>query len=246
MKKDPTSGLPEDVKVMYNSENGWRSKSFLETLTKHGDELENMIQTMNIFDIWSDRLQRVEVSKIMIPEMFMDGYISIHFSCYGLYKYANMCLRSQLETNLRLIYFATHRVEFNWWSNGNKWYRSGMGKRDVWGDGYKYFEELESIKKFDQKCTSERKLFTGGGVVGRIYSTLSDYVHSGKPSFQIRSNEFSPKYKIDQFKKWSSNFKAVQECTQVLLALGFINEFRGLRRTEKERILKTSIKTDYQ
>lgn len=240
------SNLPVNLNIMHESQEKWRTKAWQKTLAKHGDELEKTIERINLFDIWSNNLQNVEAAKKLIPEIFMDGYISVHFSGYGLYKYANACLRSQLETTLRLIYFSTHTIEFGWWQSGNEWYRNGLRQRDVWGDGYQYFQELVHVKDFEQKCNQGERLFRDGGKVSRVYSKLSTYVHSGIFSFQTKPDEFSPQYKIEPFKLWLGNFSEVQEYIHILLILNFMDEFRQMHAKERETILQVAIRPDYK
>ncbi len=236
-KKDPL----ELINTMNESQ--WRNKNWDKTLKKHKKEIEKLLQKITIFDIWSNSLQNNEVAKRLIPEIFIDSYISIHFSCFGLYKYAHVCLRSQLETVLRLIFFSTHPVEFDWWTKGNEQYRSGLS-RDVWGEGYKYFEELENVKKFEGKCDREKRLFRGKKI-NRVYKKLSRYVHSGPMYFQTKPDEFSPRYELGEFRKWIKSFKEVQELVSTLLALSFPKEFKKMSRTSREKIIKTGIESSH-
>lgn len=245
-KKILVKNLPGNLKTMYESEKKWRTKAWGESLNKHKDELERMLEKVNLLDIWSDGLRSSEASRPLLQEIFMDAYISIHLTCYGLYKYANICLRSELETTLRLIYFSTHPVEFNWWHSGNEWYRSGLANKDVWGEGYKYFQELEHVKKFESKCNKGLRLFCDGKKVSNIYKKLSAYVHSGTFSFQTKPDQFSPQYKTTDFKHWSSNFNEVQEYINTLLILGFLKEFRQISEGDKKRILEVGINNSYR
>jgi len=241
MSKDNILALPANTRIMHDSQEKWRGETWKETLDKHNDEIEKLLGKINLFDIWSDTLQNYEGAKILIPEIFMDGYVSIHFAGYGLYKYANVCLRSQLENTLRLIYFSRHPVEFDWWRRENEWYRSGLKAKDVWGEGYKYFEELENIKKFEKNCEEEKRLFQKGKRINKIYQKLSKYVHSGVLSFQTNPNEFSPRYNIEDFKNWDDRFKEVQEYINILLILGFLKEFKEMGRASQEKVKKVGI-----
>lgn len=246
MSKKGMPDLPDNLRAMHESQEKWRKKAWEETLTKHKNELEKMLEKVNLFDIWSDALQHNEATKRLLPEIFMDVYIAIHFAGYGLYKYANICLRSQLETALRLIYFATHPVEFDWWCSGNESYRSGLANKDVWGEGYRYFEELDSVKQFEGKCSIGQRLFRGGKRVSNIYKKLSTYVHSGMFSFQTKPGEFSPRYKISDFKLWCKNFNEIQQYINILLILGFLKEFKEIHGSEKDRILQVGINKSYR
>lgn len=242
-KKD----LPELTKAMHESQERWRSETWNQTLSNHREEIEKILQKMSIFDIWSNILQDDRVAKILIPEIFMDAYVSIHFAGYGLYKYAYVCLRSELETTLRLVFFSTHEVEFKWWSEGNEWYKESVAG-DVWGRGYVYFEQLYTIKKFEKSCDSNRKLF-GGRKVGirGIYKTLSRFIHSGAGHFQTRPDRVSPKYKSGEYKEWIKTFRRVQEYINILLVLGFPEHFKNLSGAKQEKIKTIGLESsDYR
>jgi len=241
MSEDGILDLPPNTTTMYESQEKWRTKASQETLSAHKDEIENLLEKANLFDIWSNSLQGSEAARRLIPEIFMDGYMSIHFACYGLYKYANICLRSQLETTLRSIYFSTHPVEFKWWCAGNEAYRAGLRTRDVWGEGYGYFEQLENVKSFEEICDEGQRLFQHARKVPKIYQTLSTYVHSGVFSLQTKFDQFSPRYKIDEFCKWMSNFKEIQGFIHILLVLGFLEEFRQMSQVNRARILGVGV-----
>lgn len=245
MSEDWILNLPPNTKTMYESQEKWRTKASEGTLLAHKDEIEDLLEKANLFDLWSNSLQGSEAARRLIPEIFMDAYMSIHFACYGLYKYANVCLRSQLETTLRLIYFSTHPVEFEWWRAGNEWYRAGLRTRDVWGEGYGYFEQLENVKKFEERCDEGQRLFQHAKKVTKIYQTLSTYVHSGVFSLQTKPDQFSPRYKIDEFSKWKSNFKEIQSYIHALLVLGFSKEFKKMSQVNQERVVGVGIESSH-
>jgi len=239
--------LPDLTKTMHESQERWRNENWNQTIGKHKKEIEKLLKTTSIFDIWSNILQNDDIAKALIPEIFMDAYISIHFAGYGLYKYAYVCLRSELETTLRLIFFSTHKVEFKWWSEGNEWYKENVAV-DVWGRGYVYFEQLDTIKEFEKSCANNRKLFIGKDIgIKGIYKTLSKFIHSGAGHFQTKPDRVSPEYKLDEFKKWTKMFKEVQEYINILLALGFPKDFNNLSQTNREKIRKIGIESsDYR
>lgn len=245
MSQKDISSLPDNTRIMHESQEKWRDSNWKDTLEEHKSEIEELMQKINLFDIWSNSLQDNAAARRLIPEIFMDGYISIHLAGYGLYKYANICLRSQLETTLRLIYFSTHPVEFDWWCKGNEWYREGLATKDVWGERYGYFTQLEYVKKFEKKCTNHKKLFAEGQRVSKIYQKLSRYVHTSAFSFQTKPDDFAPKHKIKEFAKWIDNFKEIQEYINLLLILGFAKEFEKLNSTSQERIRKTAIESPH-
>lgn len=239
----PKDDLPELTKSMHDSQENWRNENWNRTMEKHKEEIEKLLQKLSLFDIWSNLLQDDEVAKTLIPEAFVDAYVSVHFAGYGLYKYAHICLRSELETTLRLIFFSTHKVEFKWWSEGNEWYRENVAG-DVWGRGYLYFEQLETIKKFEKLCADNRKLF-GGRKVGikRIHRMLSRFIHSGAGHFQTRPGRISPKYEHEEFGKWIKTFVMVQEHINILLILGFPEQFKKLSGSNQRKIKETGVES---
>ena len=243
MLKNKCSELPNNTKIMHESQEKWRNQAWRITLENNKNEIELLLEKTNLFDIWSNSLQNNDVAKRLIPEIFMDGYISIHFAGYGLYKYANVCLRSQLETVLRMIYFSTHPIEFNWWCKGNKWYRNGLKNKDVWGERYEYFKELEYLKEFEKRCKDTNRLFRDGKNINKLYLELSEYVHSGVFSFQTKTDYFCPIYKINEFKNWANRFKRIQEYINILLILGFHKEFNDISSANQKKIIEVGIES---
>lgn len=233
--------LPALTKSMYEVFKNWSDRNWLSTLESHRHKTEELLEKIKIFDIWANALQDSEVARKLIPEIFVDAYMSIHFACMGLYKYAFMCLRSQLETVLRMVFFSTHPVEFQWWLAENEWYRSGLKTRDVWGEGYLYFGNLEHVKKFERQINEEKRLFVEGKRISKIHKNLSKYVHTSASSFQTTTDTFSPIYKIDEFNRWVTIFKEIQQHTNTILVLGFLENFKMLGNTEKKQIIEKAI-----
>ena len=120
-----------------------------------------------------------------------------------------------------------------------------MKAKDVWGEGYKYFEELGNVKEFEKICNKEKRLFHEGKKISKIYQELSKYVHSGVFSFQTKPDEFSPRYNIEDFKHWDDRFKEVQEYINILLILGFLKEFKEMGRASQEKVKKVGIELSH-
>lgn len=234
MSKLNINRLPTLTRSIYESQQKWSEKNWKETLQHHSRTINSLLEKVGIFDAWKKVLSRKygRVAQELIPEIFMDSFLSIHFACMGLYKQANICARAELESALRLVYFSTHPVEYDWWYNGNEWYLSSS--KDVWGKGYEYFGQLSEVKKFNKQLSAD--FFSKIRV---IYRKLSKYVHSGVASFQTGPERISPKYKIDDFGTWQSHFKEVQTLVNVILVLGFAVTFKGLNSTTQREILRT-------
>ena len=241
MKKFDENKLPPLAKIMYVSQQKWGQENWKATLTAHARGINILLESICVFDSWKKILSTKygKVAKELIPEIFMDSYMSVHFACMGLYKQANICLRAQLETSLRLVYFSTHPVEFKWWCEGKDWYLDPKFK-DVWGPGYLYFEMLEEVECFDKTCSP--KLFSR---IKTFYKTLSQYVHGSVRSFQTNPSRISPKYKIDEYRNWETNLKNVQKYANTVLILGFAEVFKTQNTTVQRDILKIIKDRDY-
>jgi len=239
--------LPNETKKMHESQKIWRRRNWQKTLKEHKDSIEKIISIINLFDIWSNKLQVFPAAKMLIREIFMDSYISIHFANYGLYKYAHMCLRSELETTLRLVFFSTHPVEYQQWLQDKHLYRTEYNYPDVWGRGYIYFRHLSEIELFESKCDETKRLFASRKVgIGKLYSELSKFIHSGAQHFQTRSDRVSPRYDVNEFNKWCKTHETAQIYIHVILALGFPKEFKGMTSTKSDKILNIGISTYYR
>lgn len=240
--------LPVETKTIHKNQNKWRRKNWEKTLKENKQDIEKLITKINLFDIWANKLQSFSPAKILIPEIFMDACISIHFAGYGLYKYTHMCLRSELETTLRLVYFSTHEVEFNWWAKGNEWYREKYNWPDVWGRGYTYFTLLDVIDDFEELCDDRKKLFgeKGKGAISRVHKELSKFIHSGAGHFQTRADRVSPEYNPDEFRGWHETYERVQIYIHIILALGFADKFKDMASSQRNKILNIGIDDYYR
>ncbi len=225
--------MPTLTRNMFEIQQSWIGKNCTETLRIHYREIEELLEQTQILVFWKNYSQQQDAFlKELIPEIFMDAYISVSFACFGLYKQANVCLRGQLETALRLVYFSTHPVEYGWWKKGSEWFLEAQSK-DVWGKEYQYFRQLEKIKDFEK--SSEVSLIDN---IRTFYKNLSKFVHGGATSFQTRPNRISPKYLRKEFNDWKNCFREVQKYVNTLLILGFVEVFKNMADNEKRDILK--------
>lgn len=232
---------------MHSHQTKWKGKNWRTTLALHGAEIETILNKLNTFDIWLNKLESNETAIALIPEMWMDGYASITFAGLGLYKYANMSLRSIIETGLRIVYFSKHPVEYEWWKADSRWY-SAYQWSDVWGKRYEYFEKLELFKKFEEKGAPNKGLFKHdcGNCLSKIYDSLSGSIHTRVGRFQTSATAFSPNYVEGKFGQWSDNFTKTITYMSVIFALGFNKEFNAMRPTDKTKILDIGMGAEYK
>lgn len=234
---------------MHIAQTRWRKKIWEDTLRNHPTDIEHLLSLIELFDIWKNRLPRIDVTRYLMKELYMDAYFSIHQSCFGLYKYAHMSLRSQFETTLRLMYFVNHPIEYELWKTGNeKWMGDLLKGSDVWGQSFKYFFHIENITELENRITQNDLWLTKGNnpTLRRIYSKLSKHVHSVGPYFQTRSGRLSPKYNEDDFAEWKDMFIEVQKYMNILLALCFSDRLDKMVPSEIDRIFDLAIGPDYK
>ncbi len=232
--------MGDSTRIMHESQEKWVVENWNNTLANYTEDVEKLVNMTELFNIWATKLQSISSADKFIPEIFMDSYISIHFAGYGLYKYAHACLRSQLESALRLVYFSKHEVEYGWWSEGSTWFKDNK-LADVWGRGHDYFRELRTVKDFKKECPDAPELFGNKMRIAKLYSELSQFIHSGAGQFQTEVGKVSPAYEMEKFHRWNGMFKKVQECIHVALALGFPDEFKNMGETDRSKITNSGI-----
>lgn len=224
---------------LYSTFTKWSGACWKKTIENHNSDLEMINEKIPVFDFWTNKLSKSPVSKKIFPEIISDSYISIHFSCIGLYKYSIVSLRSELESVLRLVYFDKHPVEYNWWIKGKE-FDGFFAKKHVWGDNFAYFDNIENVKKFykSAKFSQQGKLFND---IKNMYGDLSQYVHTSADTFHTKKGKLSPTYDYDSFKLWLGKYKAVQSFVHTTLILNYLDEFKACSPDQKMKIINTGI-----
>lgn len=204
-----------------------------QTLSSHKKEINELSEKISVIDDWSNCLQsvpesmRVDIAKQFISEMFMDIYTSLVLASLALYKYANMCLRSYLESTMRLIYFSFHPIEYGWWTNrlyGHTPFRMYLG----------FISKLERIHKVDSDITPLI------AEVRNLYSKLSSYVHSEERAFQTKER-LPPEYSLADFEGWEKTFRETISYSNILLLGSFYENYQKLDEDTQERIIRIGI-----
>lgn len=246
MARIKVNDFPRLLKNVHNAQKKWRPQNYKNSIAEFWDKIEEILEILNFYGKWKNKFQEVKIAEKMIPEIFMDGLNSLYFALLGLYKYANMCLRSQLETALRFIYFIDHKREYEWWLSGNEWYKSSK-QAYVWGDDFSYFKNIDIINKFDKGCEGGKKIYSSSGsgrsgdLMKEIYSKLSKSIHTSATHFQTSTGKFSPKYSKPRMQDWIKSCKDLQCYIIISLILSFPSEFKKMSTTESDTILTKSI-----
>jgi hypothetical protein len=238
--------LPENTQSMHNAQTRWRNKNWKDSLKNHGNELEDLLSIIALYDFWKNRLPKNNATKTLFKEIYADAYMSIHLSCFGLYKNSYMSLRSEFETALRLIYFSVHPFEYDLWQSGDeKWRTDLLRGSDVWGEGFKYFAYIPKFVQLENDLPDNLRLLKGNTPKLRgVYSTLSKHVHSSGPFLQTKLR-LSPKYNSGEFSDWCVMFKNVQKYVNILFATCFSELFIAMPLQERDQILNLAIGVDY-
>jgi len=236
MAKFNIDKLPPLARNMFESQSKWGEKNWKDTLKLHAREIDALLDDISIFDLWKKTLGEKygKIGQNLLPEIYMDVYVSVHFACMGLYKQSHVCLRAELENALRLMYFAVHPVEYGWWCSGKDFFK----KKDVWAEDYRYFRQLDEVQKFQRVCKQDGYTEVVFDRVRDLYGKLSQYVHTGPTAFLTTPDRFAPKYREPEFKKWLNAFKETQTCINLILVLGFTDDFRKLALHKKKQILR--------
>lgn len=246
MARINVNNLSRLLKEVHNAQKMWKKQNYEESVIEFKDEIEKILEVLNFYGKWKSKFQGENIAEKMMPEIFMDGLTSLHFALLGLYKYANMVLRSQLETALRLIYFMDHPREYEWWLDGNEWYK-GVRQTYVWGEDFSYFKQIGKINKFDKECEAKKKIFSGSGsgktgdLLKEIYGNLSKSIHTSAQHFQTSIGRFSPKYSKPKMEEWIKSCMDLQCYILVSMILSFPDEFKKMSTTEQSTILSKGV-----
>ncbi len=215
-------------KIFDDWKNNWN-----QTLLSHKTEINELSEKISVIDDWSNcllsvtELKRIPNAKQFISEMFIDIYTSLVLVSLALYKYANMCLRSYLESTMRLIYFSVHPIEYRWWTNklyGHTPFRMYL----------EFVTKLERINKVDSEKTPLI------AEVRNLYNELSSYVHSEERAFQTKVG-LSPKYSLENFKGCEKTFRETISYSNILLLGSFYENYQQLSAESQKRIIRIGI-----
>jgi len=238
------SELPTLCSDLYKDQSTWKNNC-KKTLFENHDKIEKLLKKSSVFDIWSACLPGNKIAEKLLPEMYIDAYSSINFSSISFYKYAYMCLRSELETGLRFLFFYHHPIEFEWWLNGSEWYFK-QNKGQVWGDNYYYFYNIGKIKEFESKCRSHLRLVSEPQLMRKEYSKLSQYTHSGAQHFQTEYTRLTPTYDVAKFSQWYNIYETIQCYLNILFLFGLYNDLMPSKKEEYKKITDLTINRKYK
>jgi len=56
MSRFKISDLPENTRMMHETQRGWRNKNWRDSLRNHSNDLEDLLSLIALFDYWATRL----------------------------------------------------------------------------------------------------------------------------------------------------------------------------------------------
>lgn len=205
-----------------------QTENLNQSLVAFGSDVDQIIRSSESLNCWSNALQAHGLASL-VSEIFIDIYASIHFSLCGLYKYADMALRSALENTLNVAYFHGHPVEYSWWQKGSEWYLTNK-QPHPWGDGYNYFQLLASELPGNRgENTIEKEL-------SAEYRALSKSIHSTSLKLQTKGLKLAPTVDIARFKQWSERMNRVLSLINSVLVLALQDKFGKMTKPDTKLI----------
>lgn len=208
------------------------SKLLAESERRFDSEIGQIIEMSNSLNCWSNLLQSSGLAGL-VSEIFVDVYMSIHFSLSTLYKYADMALRSGLETSLNVAYFYSHPVELGWWQAGSGWYRERKAAH-AWGDGYNYFQMLAG------DITEAKTYPPLEAQLKDLYHELSKSIHSTSQGLQTGGGKLAPRLDVGRFKDWSNRIRRTLSLINIVFLIALRERLVDMRQPDKD-LVKSSI-----
>lgn len=196
MKDKIISNAHEDIKLYNEDFNCFFGETEIHYINNK-EELYLCYKSTLLFKNWKTGLNSINNDLLdnIFNEIQQDINLSFHLSAYGLYRTANMHLRSSIELSLQLIYFFDHYVEYQLWKSGK--FVIKHEKLTTYIKTHPKFkkEEIEDIDSIVNKITGRWKSFSK-----HIHAESLSFFHTEKLS--SKSNHFE----IGDFNMWKSGF----------------------------------------
>lgn len=208
----------KDLPLYFNDFKAFWDKSITEYTNK---DLTDCYHTTLIPLNWEQCLLAINSKDILpfIKEIFQDINSSFFFATFGLYRSANMHLRSSIELLLQAMYFKDHPIELKKWHKGEF-----VIKHD------KLTEYFSSHPDFGNSYIKNLV-----DTITRDWKHFSKHIHGESPEFfqtdkeTVRLSKFSKK----DFGTWKSNhIKTVNNLNRLFLVFhkSFLTKFPSTNR----------------
>lgn len=179
-----------------------------------------------IFKNWKDGIIHIGFNNLneIFDELHQDVNSSYYLASMGLYRTANMHLRSTIELSLQLLYFYDHPIELKKWKNGGF-----IIKHDKLKDYLKDYPYFKPPSK-------ENEISILIEQISREWKNYSKHIHAESINyFQTQNQSHCNKsFDIPIFERWKSNFIKIIEKINNLFKIFFSEKLKLFPSQNKE------------
>jgi len=179
-----------------------------------------------VFKSWKDGINHIGFIDLneIFDELHQDVNASYYLASMGLYRTANMHLRSMIELSLQLLYFFEHPVELKKWKSGDF-----VIKHDKLKDYLKDYPTFSSQPlKRDVDVLVEQ--------ISKEWKNYSKHIHAESLNyFQTqKESDSTNSFKVADFGVWQSHFTKIISKINKLFLLFFSEQYRLFPSHNKE------------
>lgn len=182
-----------------------------------------------VFKNWKSGTNHIKIFELdeIYDELHQDVNSSYYLASMGLYRTANMHLRSMIELSLQLLYFYEHPIELKKWKNG-----SFIIKHD------KLTEYLKEYP-YSQAQSIKGQIDTLMEQISREWKNHSKHIHAESLNyFQTQKTSGSTKsFDVADFGVWKSSFIKIVKKINSLFMLFFAEQYKLFPSHNKELLL---------
>ncbi|MBM4845208.1 hypothetical protein HYO58_16855 [Vibrio parahaemolyticus] len=191
-----------------------------------GIDVFDMYWCTLIFKSWKDGVNHIGTLELdeIFNELHQDVNSSYYLASMGLYRTANMHLRSMIELSLQLVYFYEHPVEFKKWRNGGF-----VIKHDKLKEYIKEYPSFENQPLKGEVNTLMEQ-------ISKEWKNYSKHIHAESLSyFQTQKQSGSANaFTEADFGMWKSNFVKIVIKINKLFKLFFSDPYKLFPSQNKE------------
>ncbi|MUJ21375.1 hypothetical protein GNP80_04485 [Aliivibrio fischeri] len=182
-----------------------------------------------VFKNWKDGINHVGFKELdeIFDELHQDVNASYYLASMGLYRTANMHLRSMIELSLQLLYFFEHPIELKKWKEGDF-----VIKHDKLKDYLKEYPDFNSQPLKSQVDTLIEQ-------ISKEWKHFSKHIHAESLNyFQTqKESDYTNSFKIADFGIWKCNFTKIINKINKLFLLFFSNQYKLFPSQNKDLLI---------
>lgn len=192
------------------------------TLSRHNNFSE-LMEYIDLLNYFRENLKDYDQS-IILDEVIYNLLCSINIAVTGMYRVANLCLRSTIELGITFIFFCDNNYKYLLWKKNN----FDM----TWANIMDKDNGIISKKYLNLFCREGNIENLINDVVS-MYRETSEYVH-GKYDFMHSVKGRLIKYNAEAFEEWKLYFKNIANILCTLFTIRFNKEVQEFDDAKKE------------